>query len=42
MQIKIVDDGLSYMENYPTSEELEKYEDLQDYNLESSEDDDDF
>lgn len=38
-QIKIVDDGKSQYENCPTQEELDKYDELNELELESDEDD---
>ena len=39
IQIKIVDDGKSQYENCPSQEELDKYDELNEYDLESGEDD---
>lgn len=39
MQIKIIDDGFSELEHCPTTEEIEKYEELNEYDLDQKSDD---
>jgi hypothetical protein len=39
IQIKVIDDGYSELDNCPTSEEIQKFEELNEYELESDEDD---